>query len=60
MGARSLFGKMIARGGVSKLVRHLTVEEAWYFLEGQGLVWQRQGDRRVNKECSTKRRSFAW
>ncbi|MBI1356736.1 MAG: cupin domain-containing protein [Acidobacteria bacterium] len=28
-------------GGVSLAVRHLTVEEIWYCLEGRGEVWRR-------------------
>ena len=27
-------------GGVSKAVAHRTVEEIWYFLEGEGEVWR--------------------
>lgn len=30
--------------GVSKAVRHKTVEEIWYFLSGQGEVWRKLGD----------------
>lgn len=30
---------------VSKPVYHKTVEEIWYFLEGQGQVWRKQDDR---------------
>jgi mannose-6-phosphate isomerase-like protein (cupin superfamily) len=28
-------------GGVSAAVRHKTVEELWFFLEGQGELWRR-------------------
>ena len=31
-------------GEVSVAVAHRTVEEVWYFLEGTGQVWRRQGD----------------
>lgn len=31
-------------GQVSLAVAHKSVEEIWYFLEGQGEVWRRQGD----------------
>ena len=31
-------------GAVSKPVAHRTVEEVWYFLEGAGQMWRRQGD----------------
>jgi len=31
-------------GQVSLAVVHKTVEEIWYFLEGQGEVWRKQGD----------------
>ena len=31
-------------GGVSKAVRHQTVEEIWYFLSGKGEVWRKLGD----------------
>jgi len=30
-------------GAVSAPVAHKTVEEVWYFLEGTGQVWRRQG-----------------
>ncbi|MFN8372371.1 MAG: cupin domain-containing protein [Anaerolineae bacterium] len=30
-------------GGVSKAVRHKTVEEIWFFLSGRGQVYRRQG-----------------
>lgn len=32
-------------GAVSLAVTHKTVEEVWYFLEGAGQVWRKQGDR---------------
>ncbi len=31
-------------GGVSLAVRHRTVEEIWFFLEGSGEVWRKRGD----------------
>ncbi len=31
-------------GGVSKAVRHRTVEELWYCLSGQGEVWRKSAD----------------
>lgn len=30
----------IAAGNVSRAVRHRTVEEAWYVIEGEGEVWR--------------------
>ena len=37
-------------GAVSSAVRHRTVEEIWYFLEGAGEVWRRRGnDEKVTK-----------
>jgi mannose-6-phosphate isomerase-like protein (cupin superfamily) len=30
-------------GRTSRAIRHRSVEEIWYFLEGQGEVWRRQG-----------------
>ncbi len=30
-------------GGVSHAVRHKTIEEIWYFVEGRGEVWRRHG-----------------
>jgi mannose-6-phosphate isomerase-like protein (cupin superfamily) len=30
---------------MSVAVCHKTVEEAWYFIEGQGEVWRKQGKR---------------
>jgi len=32
-------------GSTSKPVYHRTVEEIWYFFEGQGQVWRKQDDR---------------
>lgn len=32
-------------GAVSRPVRHRTVTEVWYFTEGEGQVWRKQGDR---------------
>jgi mannose-6-phosphate isomerase-like protein (cupin superfamily) len=29
---------------VSKAIRHKTVEEIWYFMQGQGHVWRKLGD----------------
>lgn len=31
-------------GQTSVAVRHLTVEEIWYFLDGQGEMWRKSGD----------------
>lgn len=31
--------------GVSVAVRHRTIEEIWYFIEGRGQVWRKQGAR---------------
>ena len=31
-------------GGVTRAVRHRTVEEVWYFLGGQGQVWRKRGE----------------
>lgn len=31
--------------GVSLAVRHRTIEEIWYFIEGRGEVWRKQGAR---------------
>jgi mannose-6-phosphate isomerase-like protein (cupin superfamily) len=36
----------LPRGGVSLAVRHRTVEELWYFLEGHGEVWRQYPDGR--------------
>ena len=36
--------------GVSKPVYHKTVEEIWYFLEGAGQVWRKQGEREEVKD----------
>jgi mannose-6-phosphate isomerase-like protein (cupin superfamily) len=33
----------LSRGRTSKAVRHKTVEEIWYFIEGSGEVWRRYG-----------------
>ena len=37
-------------GQVSTAVTHKTVEEIWYFLQGQGEVWRKQGDQ---EDCVT-------
>lgn len=29
--------------GISFAVKHKTVEEIWYFIQGQGQVWRKQG-----------------
>ena len=34
-------------GGTSLAVKHKTIEEIWYFIQGQGQVWRRQEDREV-------------
>ena len=34
----------LSPGEVSVPVAHRTVEEVWYFLEGTGQVWRKQGD----------------
>ena len=31
--------------GISLPVKHKTVEEIWYFIQGHGQVWRKQGDR---------------
>ena len=35
-------------GRTSQAVRHRTVEEVWYFLEGEGEVWRSAGGREEN------------
>ena len=37
-------------GYVSNAVTHKTVDEIWYFLQGQGEAWRKQGDQ---DECVT-------
>ena len=32
-------------GKVSKAVRHKTVEEIWYFVQGEGEVWRKYGQK---------------
>jgi mannose-6-phosphate isomerase-like protein (cupin superfamily) len=34
-------------GGVSRAVRHRSVEELWFFVGGQGEMWRKHGDREV-------------
>ena len=31
--------------GIPQAVTHNTIEEIWYFIQGQGKVWRKQGDR---------------
>jgi mannose-6-phosphate isomerase-like protein (cupin superfamily) len=35
----------IQAGGITRAVRHRTVEELWFVLDGRGQVWRRLGDR---------------
>lgn len=35
----------LAPGKVSNAITHKTVEEIWYFLEGRGEMWRKQGGR---------------
>ena len=39
----------IGPGAVSRVVRHRTVEEAWYVVEGEGEVWRCAPDQIVTK-----------
>jgi len=39
-------------GTTSAAVRNRTVEEVWYFLEGQGQVWRKQGEREETVDVS--------
>lgn len=43
----------LPRRGRSLAVRHKTVEEIWYFMEGTGEVWRKMG----SEQCTTKVRS---
>lgn len=44
----------IPPGAVSRAVRHLTVEEAWYVLEGQGEVWRCPPGRAIENTGAVK------
>lgn len=35
---------LLPPGGVSRAIRHRTVEEVWYVLAGQAEIWRRLGD----------------
>jgi mannose-6-phosphate isomerase-like protein (cupin superfamily) len=35
---------LLPPGGVSRAIRHRTVEEVWYVLSGQAEIWRRLGD----------------
>jgi len=39
-------------GGVSSAVTHATVDEIWYFLEGEGEVWRKLGEEEAIVEVS--------
>jgi mannose-6-phosphate isomerase-like protein (cupin superfamily) len=39
-------------GGVSRAVRHRSVEEIWYFLSGTGEVWRKVGETEETVEVS--------
>ncbi|MGD2142758.1 MAG: cupin domain-containing protein [Candidatus Bathyarchaeota archaeon] len=41
----SLVHCVLPEDRVSRAIRHNTVEEIWYFLEGEGEVWRKLGDR---------------
>jgi len=43
-GAASMCEVRLPPGGVSIPVRHRTVQEIWYFLEGEGEVWRQAPD----------------
>lgn len=45
-GGASLVRCALPPGGVSLAVRHRTIEELWYFLEGRGELWRRYPDDR--------------
>ena len=48
--ARASFVEVVLRPGrVTRAVRHRTVEEIWYFLEGSGEVWLRSPDRAADQ-----------
>jgi mannose-6-phosphate isomerase-like protein (cupin superfamily) len=40
-------------GGVSKAVKHKTVDEVWYFISGKGIVWRKNGS--IEDEINVKR-----
>ena len=50
MGAKraSLVEVVLRPGGVSRPVKHRTVEEIWYFLGGEGEVWVNGETKRVS------------
>src|SRR5947207_9329424 len=37
-------------GAVAKAVAHRTVEEIWYFIQGQGRMWRKSGEREAVTE----------
>jgi mannose-6-phosphate isomerase-like protein (cupin superfamily) len=41
-GGLSVF--VLPPGGVSKAVRHRTIEEVWFFTHGEGEMWRRSGE----------------
>jgi mannose-6-phosphate isomerase-like protein (cupin superfamily) len=43
----SLVEVRLAAGSTSRPVRHLTVEEIWYFIAGEGKVWRAPPDRKA-------------
>ncbi|HEV2140567.1 MAG TPA: cupin domain-containing protein [Candidatus Dormibacteraeota bacterium] len=48
-GRASLVEIELRPGGVSRPVRHRSVEEIWYFLAGSGEVWRRSPDRATDE-----------
>jgi mannose-6-phosphate isomerase-like protein (cupin superfamily) len=45
LGGGSVVHCTLPPGGVSRAVRHRTVEEVWYILGGRGEVWRKQDGR---------------
>jgi mannose-6-phosphate isomerase-like protein (cupin superfamily) len=45
----------LAPGEVSVAVRHRTVEEIWYFIGGEGLMWRRVGDAAPDEPVAVRR-----
>jgi mannose-6-phosphate isomerase-like protein (cupin superfamily) len=35
---------VLPAGRVSRAVRHATIEEVWFFIEGEGELWRRSGE----------------
>jgi mannose-6-phosphate isomerase-like protein (cupin superfamily) len=44
LGGGSMVHCTLLPGGITQAVKHKTVEEVWYFIQGYGQVWRAEGE----------------